>query len=171
MRIFRYISFALLALLIVFFSIGLFTPEVSYTNRISIQASPEKSFTLFCDTSLMKEWMPGFTSVELKKGDGKSKGSEWRLVLTQDGQEFEMKETILEYRQGSNYHFLLENAVLRNTISMQFNKQNGNTDLVVNNNVEGNNIMWRSLFFFYKNRLSEQSMEMYDDLKTMIETN
>jgi len=170
MKIFKYIALVMIGCIILFFGIGLFTPTVTYTNTISINASPAKCFRLFMDTARMNEWMPGFKSFKIEKGKGLEEGSKWNLVLIQEGQSFDMSETVKTVKPDEQFSFLLENAVLHNTVDMYFKPSGSNTELVVNNIVSGNNIMWKSLFYFNKSRLQDQSMEMYDDLKTMIET-
>lgn len=170
MKIFKYIALTLVGLLVIFFGIGLFNPDIVYTNKITIHATPEKTFRLFNDTSLLKEWMPGFNSITKISGEPGRRGSKAKLVLVQDGQTYEMTETILKNDPPDQFSFLLENAVLSNKIDMHFKKTPEGTELSVNNIVSGNNIMWKSMFFFFGSRLKQQSDEMYDDLKTMIET-
>ena len=48
--------------------------------------------------------------------------------------------------------------------------QNFNRQINVYNKVIGNNIIWRSVFFFYKKRLDEMNKEIYSNLKKMIES-
>ncbi len=169
MKIFKYIALLLFALLVIFFAIGLFNPSVTYSNKIVIDATPSKSYTVFMDTARMKEWMPGYSSFKLLKGKAMEKGSTWKLVLLQDGQEYEMNETITTIIPDVQYSFDLENAVLKNSIDMYFIAKGSQTELVANNTVRGNNIMWRSLFFIFKWKLHEQSQLMYEDLKKSIE--
>jgi uncharacterized membrane protein len=169
MRIFKYVAMVLVALLVIFFAIGLFNPEVKYSNKIVINASPAKSYSVFMDTTRMKEWMPGYSSFTLLEGKAMEKGSKWKLVLLQDGQEYEMNETITTLIPDVQYSFDLENAVLRNSIDMYFIAKAGQTELVSNNKVRGNNIMWRSLFILFKPKLHEQSQLMYEELKKTIE--
>ena len=170
MRIFKYIALTLVALLVIFFSIGLFNPAITYSNQITIHASPAKTFKLFADTSRLHEWMTGFSSFTKISGKDDSAGSKWKLVLIQEGQTYDMTETILKNNSPDEYSFLLENAVLTNNVDMHFKPSSAGTELTVNNKVRGNNLMWRSLFYFFESRLKQESDEMYDDLKTMVET-
>ncbi|MEP7265892.1 MAG: SRPBCC family protein [Bacteroidota bacterium] len=169
MKIFKYIALVLVGLLIIFFSIGLFQPEISYTNKVIINADPHKVYTLFQDTTKMKEWMPGFNSFTSIKGKPATVGSQWKLILIQEGEKYEMNETLTIIKPDEQYSFILDNAVLSNNVDMYFKPVAGKTELTVENKVRGNNIMWRSLFYFFKGRLTEQSSMMYDGLKKMIE--
>lgn len=169
MRIFKYIALTLTALLVIFFSIGLFQPEVSYTNKVVINATPQKSYSLFQDTARMKLWMPGFLSFTSIKGKPMEVGSQWKLILVQEGEKYEMRESVTVVKPGEQYSFILDNAVLSNKVDMYFKPVDGKTELTVENKVRGNNIMWRSLFYFFKGGLTEQSDLMYGELKKMIE--
>jgi carbon monoxide dehydrogenase subunit G len=169
MKIFKYIALTLFALLVIFFCIGVFNRQIHYTNTIEINASPQKSFALFADTNRMKEWMPGFQSFKKISGTDMQKGSKWKLILMQEGAAYDMTETIIEVKQGEQYSFHLENAVLTNKVDMFFKPSGSKTELTVNNTVAGNNIFWSALFFFFKSGLEEKSQMMYVSLKDMIE--
>jgi carbon monoxide dehydrogenase subunit G len=169
MKIFKYIALTLFGLLVIFFLIGVFNPNINYINKIELNASPQKSYSLFADTAIMNQWMPGFQSFEKISGTSMEKGSKWKLVLVQEGATYEMTETIVEAKPGEQYSFLLENAVLKNKVDMYFAPSGSKTELTVNNTVTGNNIFWRSLFFFFKSNLKEQSQAMYISLQEMIE--
>ena len=150
--------------------IGILTPSISYKTSITVSASVEKAFSLFSDTSKMKDWTPGFVSISLDSGKPITQGSKMTLILIQEGQQYEMTETITTFIPHQQYSYLLENAVLHNQVDLFFISNGNSTIINVYNKVIGNNIIWRSVFFFYKKRLDEMNKEIYSNLKKMIES-
>ena len=150
--------------------IGLLTPSISYDSTITVNVPVEKAFTLFSDTSKMKDWMPGFVSLKLDSGNTIARGSKMTLILIQEGQEYDMTETMTTFIPNQHYAYLLENAVLHNQVDILFTPIGNSTTIKVNNLVIGNNIIWRSVFYFYKKRLVQLNKEIYSNLKKMIES-
>ena len=171
MKIFKYISLTFLILIFGFFAIGLFSNSISYQNKVIVNAPVEKAFVLFTDTTKMKEWLPGFISFTNDSGGNFNRGSKWKLILLQEGQRYEMEETMTVYEPNKQYSYILENIVLRNYVDVYF-KANGNTTEITSHNlIKGNNLIWRSIFFFYEKDLFEKGEKTFEDLKKMIESN
>lgn len=135
-----------------------------------VNAPLEKTFTLFNDTTKMKQWMPGFVSITNISGQPNTVGSKWKLVLEQDGQLFEMTETMTAFKQNEQFAFLLENEVLSNECTISFKPNDNQTEIISDNVVHGNNMLWKSAFFFFKDYFRETGQTTYDNLKKMIET-
>ena len=171
MNIFRYISLFLVALLILFFSLGLFKKEVGYVNEITVNADRQEVFDAFSDTVMMKKWLPGFVSFEKVKGNEKDSGSVWRLKLEQDGEVYEMAETFTEFNEGNKVSYILENDVLTNSVEVQFIDVPGGTKVISGNTIKGNNSMWQSIFILLKSGFHKHGQEALENLKNTVEKN
>ncbi len=169
MKIFKYIALFFLLLIASFFAVGLLTPSLTYENSVVVDAPVEKAFALFMDTSKMKEWVPGFVSIKADSGALNNPGTILTLILLQDGQQYEMTETITTIKPNEQYAYQLDNTVLRNLVDVRFISKGNQTQITSNNFVTGNSIIWRSVFYFYKKGFYEQGQKTYDDLKKMIE--
>lgn len=171
MKIFKYLAISFIVLIIGFFSIGLFAPSVSYQNKVIINAPVEKVFTLFTDTTKMNQWVPGFISFTNDSGGNYNKGSKWKLILIQDGQHYEMTETMTVFEPNLQYSYILENIVLRNYVDVYFKSIGNTTEVTSHNLITGNNMIWRSIFFFHEKNFLARGQATYNDLKKMIESN
>ena len=57
MKVLKYLIITLAVLFIAFLMIGVLVPQISYENKISINAPREKVFSIFMDGSQMGKWM------------------------------------------------------------------------------------------------------------------
>ena len=171
MRIFKFIAILFIVLIIGFFAIGLFSPSLTYQNSITVNAPVDKAFELFTDTVKMHEWIPGFISFTNESGGNFNRGSKWKLILIQEDQHYEMIETITAYVPNQQYSYNLENIVLRNQVDVYFKPIGNMTEIISHNLVTGNNLIWRSVLFFFEKELYNNGQESFADLKKMIESN
>jgi hypothetical protein len=169
MKIFKYTALFFLALLILFFGCGIVVSEIKYTNRVVVNKDCENSFKVFNDTSMMKEWLQGFVSLQLVKGEYMQEGSKYRLILEQDGDQYEMDETLISVMENRHCSFFLENDVLTNRFDVHFNPVDKGTEIKVDNTVKGKNILWRAIFFVLQHKFYDQGKATYNSLKAVIE--
>ncbi|HEY6160085.1 MAG TPA: SRPBCC family protein, partial [Bacteroidia bacterium] len=158
----KYFFIIVLALTLIFFSLGLIFCPVTYTNEVKVKSSNEHAFTVFMDMSKMPKWMNGFKKMELVDGFPFMKGSVYRLTLVQKGKEYVMTETLTGIKVFREFDFTIENDVLVNEVQILFAEQDGQTTITVKNKVKGKNIFWRSMFVMSKGYLKNTQQEMYE---------
>jgi uncharacterized protein YndB with AHSA1/START domain len=166
---FKYTLAGIAAVLLSFFSVGLIHPEIEYESKIAIHASPEKSFQVFTDTSLMHQWLPGFKSFSKISGDPLTAGTKHLLVLEQEGKVYEITETITDVKPNQRYAFDAVNSVLKSSNLLIFEGDSSQTLLTVQTRARGNNLFLRSLFVFTKPLFQQQQDTIYHQLKLTIE--
>lgn len=114
--------------------------------------------------------MPGFVSLINDSGSNFNPGSKRKLLLLQEGQIYEMNETITVFKPNEQLSYLLENSVLHNQVNVFFKAEGTKTIITSNNFVSGNSLIWRSIFFFYKKDFNERGQKILTDFKKMAET-
>ena len=62
-------------------------------------------WAVYQDEGKMKDWLEGFESIELVKGNRNDIGSEYIVKMNQEGQTFEIKETLKSYKEFENINF------------------------------------------------------------------
>ena len=80
-----------------FFSTVLFLKETTYQVKIEIEKPIKKVFSVFNNQDLMKEWMTDVKSVipvNIKPG---IVGSEYKMIVDNNGVEVEMNEKVLAF--------------------------------------------------------------------------
>lgn len=169
MRILRYL-FAVIAVLgIGFFLVGVLVPRFSYANEVNINASPAEVWAVFTDESRTGEWMAGFRAIENIRGSALEVGSQWRLRLVQNGEEFEVLETVTQVTPEKTYAFTLDADVMVASIEVELKPAGQSTQFVATSLVEGKTAAWKSLLWMAKDNMQQQGQANYLALKALIE--
>jgi len=85
MKAIKIIGIVLTIVIVVFFSLGIFVPSYEYQSSIEVNASAEKCWKVYHNVKLMNQWLQGFESLTLKSGDSLATGSQYEIVITDDG--------------------------------------------------------------------------------------
>ncbi|MCO7224692.1 SRPBCC family protein [Pleionea sp. CnH1-48] len=168
MKILIRIIQAITALVLLFLSIGVFSGDVTYTNSITVNASPQKAYQIFTDSNNTEKWLTGFKSFENIKGEPLTEGSEWWVTIEQDGEVMKMKEVVTKVEPNKHFAFTLDNEMMTVDIAIDFVAQGNKTEINVNNRVSGKNILWRSMFVFMTSAMQSHSQKDYDKLAVII---
>lgn len=167
----KYLLIGLAIFLLVFLSLGYFNPVISYQNNIAVEAIPEAAFKIFNDTSNMKQWIMGLSRIEFVEGEMNAVGSKWKLILDQEGAHYEMLETMTAYEPNRRFAFVLTNEMFTTEVDVRFTPSLQGTIITADNVVMGKNLFWHSFFVIMSSTFSNQSQQMYDNLKLIIDKN
>lgn len=171
MRILKYL-FAVIAVLgIGFFLVGVLVPRFSYTNEVNINATPAEVWAVFTDESRTAEWMAGFKGFDHVRGNPLEVGSQWRLRLVQNGEEFEVLETVTEVTPEETFAFTLDADVMVASVKVELRPAGQSTQFVATSQVEGKTAAWKSLLWMAKENMQQQGQNNYLALKAIIESN
>ena len=150
--------------------IGVFIPAVSYQTQIVVNKPVNHSFLIFTNVNRMADWIPGFKEIETIKSIPGHIGSKYRLVFESVGQEIEMIEEMIAYKENELFAFTLSNEVIFSEVEISFHAISANeTEIIAQTNAKGQNWFWRSVFPFFKSYFQEQTEQQYDTLKQIIE--
>ena len=168
-RIVQFLGFGILFLLFVFLGAGILNSETGFQNSIITGAPTQEAFRLFTDTSVMKQWINGLVRVEFLEGEMNAPGTKWKLILKQDGNEFEITETMTVFEPGRRLACMFEQDLLEGGLDVRFTPSLQGTIITSATVLHGKNLWLRSLFFLGRSRLRKQSQEMYETLKLIME--
>jgi hypothetical protein len=152
-----------------FLSIGILVPSFDYESSIQINATPQKCWDTFHDTTTMSRWMDGLESLTLKQGQPLQTGSVYQLIITDHDERIVMNEKIKEVRSPVKISYELNNDVLCSDYTITFTGENP-TVLTIHYKVVGRNIIWKSALFVSKGYLEDESKKQLVRLKTLIES-
>lgn len=168
MKIFKYIGIISMILLTIFLGIGFLKPSFEYTTRIAINAPRQQCWDVMQDTTVMKDWIPGFRTITLKGGQHNMPGAVYGLVVIQD-EVYVMTETIRDIREPEVIAFNLDNDVMNLEYEYTFREEGNKTIIDGHYKATGNNIIWRSLLFLSKSYLQKAGQDQLGLLKQLIE--
>jgi len=169
MKIFIRIVQIITALILIFFSIGMFIEEVRYDTEVSVKADKDEAFVIFANPKLTSEWLEGFIKFEPVKGEPMTEGSQWKLFIAHNGQVYEMLETVNTIIPGEQFSFTIENDMATTEVDIFFQQQGEETIIQSKNITKGNGLFWRSLMPLFKGSMQEESMKSYEKLVKVIE--
>lgn len=169
MNILKWVVGILALLLVAFFMVGVFVPTFTYESRISVNKPAAHAFAVFMDDKKRADWMTGFKSIEIISGNRGEVGSIYKLAIEESGELMEMEETITAFKENVLFASKLVNDVMFADVEITFVESHGQTIITASNLVEGRNLIWKSLLVLFKGNISNQSQEMYENLKQVIE--
>jgi|SRR6185295_5478833 len=169
MKILKYAGITIASLLVIFLGVGWFIPSYEYSVRVAVNAAPEKCWEVLHDTSRMKKWLPGFVSLKLTEGEYLQPGSVYEVILVQD-KVYRMQETLTEINPPRGSAYVLTNDVMKSEYNFKLSGSSGQTEIVAQYIVTGNNLIWRSILWLSKSYLQKNAQGQLDSLKVEIET-
>lgn len=171
MRILKYL-FAVIAVLgIGFYLVGVLVPRFTYTNEVQINASPAEVWAVFTDEARTSQWMAGFKGFENVRGNELEVGSQWRMKLVQNGEEFEVLQTITQVSADEQFSFTLDADVMVAKVDITLQPVDQGTRFLALSEVQGKSAAWRSLLWMAKSNMQSQGQTNYLALKAVVENN
>ena len=176
MKILKYILYALLALVILFFLVGLLKPTVSYSSEITVDKPVQEAWAVAKDESKLGEWLKGFKSIELIEGNQGEVGSKYKVIVSPgDGQEdFEMIETIASLQEFDHIEMHFDSDFMDMTQRITHTESDGKTTINAVSKVNGKGLMSKSMFALMEmlgGSFTKQDNENFNALKTLINQN
>jgi hypothetical protein len=168
-KFFKYTAITLVILVLVFLSLGVFSPGFSFQNKVIVDKPLSESFMKFIDPTRMKDWIPGYKDLTWISGFPMTPGSKWKIIVMKDGKNYEIEETLIDMKMRELFAFHLSNSVLESDVFIHFKAMGNRTEILVDNKVKGKNMIWRSLFVFFRGSFPAIQQETYDNLKKSIE--
>ena len=165
----KYVGITLLVIILVFFSLGLFVPSVSYESKVVVNKPVETSFGVFTNALKLEDWITGLKGIGWISGNQNEIGSKWKFIITRNGTAYEMVQTLDGFKTNELFAFKTDNDLFTNQADVKFINKGTSTEIIATSRLNGNNIFWRSVFFIGQSYLAAQDQEMYDKLKGVIE--
>jgi len=154
-----------------FILIGIFNPEVTYTNSVTVEKPAEHAWAVFSDAEKMDQWLVGMESIETLEGDPMTEGSRYRMTFNVEGEEIIVTETVTDVQPVELFAFDLESDALTSYNEIRFIPVDSTTTRIeARSTAQGNGIFWKSLLALSGSVMQQESQKSYDKLKRLIET-
>lgn len=170
MKALKITGIVLAVLIVVYFSLGIITPSYSYSSQVIIERPIAHTWKVFTDPDNTGKWLEGFKSIETIEGEPMTVGSKFRIVFLQDGEEFEMLETMTAIDENERFAFDLETEVHTGSVDIRFSELDSmQTEITAVTVSEGKNLFMKSMFVLMKGYFQSMSDQQYAKLKEVIE--
>ncbi len=168
-RIVQFLGFGILFLLLLFPGAGLLNSETGFQNSIITGIPAREAFRLFTDTSVMKQWINGLVRVEFPEGEMNAPGTKWKLIMKQDGKDFEITGSVTVFEPDRHLACKFERDILEGELDVRFTPSMQGTIITSATELHGKNLWCRSLLVLGRSRLRNRSQDMYETLKLIME--
>ncbi|WP_299625435.1 SRPBCC family protein [uncultured Tenacibaculum sp.] len=170
MKTIKIILGVIIALTIVFLATGLIFKETTYTTKVTINKPVNEVFSVFNDTSKIKNWIPELHSIEAENEKTERTGSTYKLVMkNKNGEEIVMREKVMAFVPNEKVTLRFNSSTMLKTDDYVFSFSDGNTTIENNSKCVGGSYILSCLYPYFKGKLKSLDQEYLNNFKTFIE--
>lgn len=171
MKYLKYILGILAIMVIGFFLLGLFKPEVSYECEIMVDKPLAESWAVSQDEGKMSEWLPGYQKIEHVSGSPGTVGAISDVYFITDGQEMIIRETITDIVSDESIAMSFASDFMDMDYKITMTSLDGKTKISSSTTAIGNGMVSKSLMALMGNSIKKQEETNLANLKNTIEKN
>ncbi len=165
----KYFSIIILVLAILFFSLGIIFPTITFESKVTVNKPVETAFGVFTNPFKLSDWVTGLKGIGLISGIPNTVGSKWKFIIEQNGKEYELIQTMKELKVNELFVTHTDNELFTDDVQVKFISKGASTEIIATSHLSGKNIFWKSVFVLAKFYLNSNDQKMYDKLKEVIE--
>ncbi len=171
MKYLKYLLFVVIAIALVFFGKGLFTPSVYYESEVVINKPVKEVWAVMSDESKLPDWIEGFVKTELVSGTPNTVGAVSKVYVEDQGQEMVMEETITKIKPEELMAMTFTMDFMNMDYEISMEEKDGKTSIKSKSTTVGNGIFAKSMISFMKGSMKDQEDENLNKLKLIVEEN
>jgi uncharacterized membrane protein len=149
MRFLKVFGLIVLLLFIGFLAIGLFSGDQEYETEIEINKPVSEVFYWFNNHESLSKWIPEVESFEPIKETSNKIGSEYKMLVNNEGKLMEIYETLTAFKENEQIEMEFVAGWMTKYNHFTFEETNMGTLLKAKYRVKGNNIFAKSMFAFF----------------------
>lgn len=170
MKAIKIILGIILVLTIAFFSAGLVFKENEYSIDITIEKPLDKVFDQFHDIDFLKKWKPEIISVDTTYYNPQFTGSQFALMVNNNGEEIKMSQKILAFIPNEKITFYYDAENMLKTDQFLFSSNGSATNLTLKSSFKSEDSYLLSCVFpFLKETLKDIDLQYLENFKNLIE--
>lgn len=176
MKILKYILFAIIGLVVLFFGMGIIRPSISYGHEITVDKPLKEAWAVTKDESKFDQWLEGFKSIELIEGEQDKPGSKYKVVVDPgEGQpEFEMIQTLVSIKEFEHVEMHYDSEFMDFEQLFTHSESGGKATIKTEAKVIPKSLVMRSMFAImetFAGSFTAQEKKNIEALKKVIEEN
>jgi len=154
---------------LVFFTPGIFTKSIVIEQELAIKRPVKNVYFSLINPLRMKLWVPGFMKIETMDGFIHGVGSRFLLTLDFHNKEYKVVEEIKVFEWKKELGICYKTDYFTVETNILLSRDGKLTVLKIKHVVQGENIFWRSVFFWFKPVLRNFYHDVFLDLQKMQE--
>ena len=171
MKYLKYILGIIAILLIIFITLGLIKPELSYDCEIAVEKPVAESWAVIQDEEKLSEWLEGLQKIEHISGTPGTVGAVSDVHFVSDGQEMIIRETITDLVPNESISMSYTSDFMTMDYTLAMRPVDGKTKINTSTTARGNGMLSKSLMVLIGGSIEGQEETNLSNLKKTIETN
>lgn len=157
------------AITLVFFATGLFVKETNYEVSITIQKPVEEVFKKMINPENTKNWIPEIKEKTIINKNIGVTGSEYQVVVNNQGEDIKMKEKVMAYVPNEKYTLFYDAENMLKTNDYVFTSESNQTTITLNASCTSDSYIMSCLFPYFKGTFKEQDATYLENFKSFVE--
>lgn len=157
------------ALVLAFFLTGLIVKETNYSAEISVNKPLKEVFKLFNEPGNVQQWIPEIKSIDTLKLNPSFTGSEFKMVVDNQGQEITMIEKIMAYVPNEKITLFFDAENMLKTDNYVFTEKDGHTIITLNSSCQSDSYIMACMFPYFEGVFQEQDQTYLNNFKAYAE--
>ena len=169
MKTVKIVLIILVVLTVIFFGTGLVIKENKYSVEIDINKPLPEIFKKFNDQNSIREWIPEITSIESIDEKPGVIGSQYRIIMENNGQKMTKKEKILAFVENQKVTQYFDAEGVIKTDDYTFTSQGQKTKVVLTATYQGKSYILSCIFPYFKGTFKGVDEKNLNSFKEFVE--
>jgi uncharacterized membrane protein len=157
------------ALTLIFFATGLIIKETNYSAEVTVNKPVEKAFKTFNNSENIKNWIPEVKSFEVINENPGKTGSEYKIVVENQGQEIAMTEKVMAYVPNEKVTLFFDAENMLKKDDYNFTEKDGITTITLNSSCRSESYIMACMFPYFKGTFQKQDQTYLNNFKQFVE--
>ncbi|MBT8189304.1 MAG: SRPBCC family protein [Saprospiraceae bacterium] len=156
--------------IVVFLLAGIVRPVVEYQTEVTVKGALDDVWADYNDMDNLHQWIPEVKSIKTIKETKDKVGSEYEMLVINQGSEMTMKETITEFEimKKVGLHFAAGNMIKDDLTT--FEGDYHSTTIKGTHKCRGKNYLTRCMFAFFGSMFKKIDQQYLDQFKAWSES-
>ncbi|MFK8061161.1 MAG: SRPBCC family protein [Polaribacter sp.] len=169
MKTIKVILVIITAVILVFLLTGLFVKDTNYSAQVSIKKPISEVFKTFNQPGNVQKWIPEIISIDTLNLNPGFTGSEFKMVVENQGQEITMTEKVMAYIPNEKVTLFFDAENMLKKDDYLFTEKDGITTITLNASCQSDSYIMACIFPYFKSTFKEQDQTYLDSFKNYIE--
>jgi len=169
MKTVKIIITLLIILTVLFFGTGLIIKESSYTSKIIINESLEKTFSTFTDLSAKTQWNPEYNAIEVIELKPGITGSIYNIKVLHNNQITIIREKVLAYVKNEKITLFIDKDGVVERDDYTFSSDGSQTVINLSSSYQAKSYLLSCVLPFYKFKFKKIDEVFLNNFKRFLE--
>ena len=169
MKTVKIIITLLIILTVLFFGTGLIIKESSYTSKIIINESLEKTFSTFTDLSAKTQWNPEYNAIEVIELKPGITGSIYNIKVLHNNQTTIIREKVLAYVKNEKITLFIDKDGVVERDDYTFSSDGSQTVINLSSSYQAKSYLLSFVLPFYKFKFKKIDEVFLNNFKRFLE--